>query len=399
MAIHKLTVRKLASLSKPGKYGDGNGLYLYVSKNLASSWVFRYQIKGVKHYIGLGGSHAVNIKEAREKVRRARALLAQGTDPLQALRSTSAMQGQVANPASGNKTFDECASEYIAAHKGAWRDDRHAAQWANSIKTYASPYFGKMPVSRITTPIVLQALVAIWNTKTETASRLRGRIERVLSFATVRGYRRGENPARWDGHLQELLPRPSRIKRVRHYPSMPYWEVGLFFGQLCLSVDIGAMALGFTILTASRTSESLYARWQEIDFEGRVWRIPGERMKNGRPHSVPLADATLSILRRQFGLHPEWIFPGVGRSRPLHSSSMLSVLARMGLRGVTVHGFRSSFRVWAAEKTAYPREVVEMALAHRQTSATEEAYQRSDLFERRRELMRDWAKWCIAAKT
>ncbi|MDR1424122.1 MAG: integrase arm-type DNA-binding domain-containing protein [Azoarcus sp.] len=389
VSIEKLTPRQLAHILKPGRYSDGGGLYLQVTRMLVKSWVFRFEIAGAEHYMGLGPLHAVTLKEAREEARKARALLARGIDPMRAREE----KGRAC--ASGNRTFDECVAEYIASHKEGWKNPKHKAQWRNSLLTYASPHFGKTDVREITTPLVLRALTPIWATKTETASRLRERIERVLSFAATCNYRDRDNPARWQGHLQELLPKPSRVRGVRHHPAMPYGEIAAFFAALAADAGLGIPALAFTILTAARTGETLAARWEEIDFEARIWLIPAERMKGGRPHRVPLADAALAILRRQLGLHPVWVFPGKKKGRTLDASILLDTLERMNRGDVTVHGFRSSFRVWAAERTEYPKEMAELALAHKLGAAVEEAYQRSDLFERRRALMRDWARCCL----
>jgi len=392
MAIEKLSTTKILRISKPGKYNDGNGLYLQVTKNLVKSWVFRYQMDGHEHYMGLGSIYAVDIKGARKKAQKARECLARKTDPLQE-RATVVAKDKKRNER--NKTFDECATEYIELHKHGWKSIKHLKQWESSINTYASPYFGQVFVREISTALILQALEPIWVTKTETASRLRERIERILSWATIGDYRDGENPARWDGHLQELLPKPSRIKIVRHHPSIPYQEMSGFFKLLNAERSIVARALEFTIFTACRTSEALRVKWQEIDFAQRVWTVPAERMKGGRVHRVPLAEAPLEILGALKGLHPDWVFPNLRRGLPYCETAMFALLRKMKRPGITVHGFRSAFRVWAAEQTNYPKEVLEMALAHKQATIVEEAYQRSDLFGRRQALMQDWAGWCI----
>ncbi|MDR0672999.1 MAG: integrase arm-type DNA-binding domain-containing protein [Zoogloeaceae bacterium] len=389
MPIEKLTTRQLARISTPGKYGDGGGLYLQVTKKLVKSWVFRFALNGVEHYMGLGPFHAVHIREAREKARKVRTMLTQGVDPLQARETQDPVFLQ------GNKTFDDCVAEYIESHKAGWKNSKHLAQWKNSLLTYVSPCFGKRDVREIDTALVLQALTPIWETKTETAARLRERIARTLSFAATRGYREGDNPARWAGHLQELLPRPSRLKKVRHHPAIPYWEIAGFFRRLAEEKGCGAPALAFTILTAARTSEVLLARWTEMDFASRLWTVPAERMKSAREHRVPLSEAALAILRRQAGLHPVWVFPGKKSDGTLNASILRDTLGRMNRGEATVHGFRSSFRVWAAERTTYPKEVAELALAHKAGTQTEEAYQRSDLLEQRRDLLRDWALCCM----
>ncbi|MCL2591375.1 MAG: tyrosine-type recombinase/integrase [Betaproteobacteria bacterium] len=385
--IEKLSPSKVARITKPGKYGDGDGLYLQVTRTLVKSWLFRYQRKGIEHCVGLGPLHAVDIEEAREKARTFRACLARGVD-LMRERPTDIIKKN-----ENDKTFDECAIEYIAHHKSAWKSIKHLKQWKGSLSLYASPYFGNIAVREITTVLVLQVLKPIWAIKTETASRLRERIERILSWATIHGYREGDNPARWNGHLQEILPKPSRIKHIRHHPAISYQEIGEFFKLLNAEKSIVARALEFTILTACRTSEALHARWQEIDLKQRVWIIPGARTKNGRMHRIPLSDTVLKILNAMNGLHPDWVFPNLKRGQPFCETVMGSLLRKMDRPGITVHGFRSTFRVWAAE-SAYPKELAEIALAHRQATAVEEAYQRSDLFERRQTLMLAWAAWC-----
>jgi len=395
MAIEKLNTSKVSRISRRGKYSDGNGLYLQVTRTLVKSWVFRYQIGGKEHYMGLGPLHAVTLKEAREKAQKARACLVRKIDPLQDHATILSTKKEINEE---NKTFDECIIAYIAQHKNEWKSIKHLKQWENSLRTYASPYIGQLSIRKISTALILQVLEPIWIIKTETASRLRERIERVLSWAAIYGYREVDNPARWNGHLQELLPRPSRIKDVRHYPSIPYQEIGDFFRLLNAEKSIVARALEFTILTACRTSEALYAKWQEIDFTKNVWRIPAERMKNGRRHRVPLSEATLEILNTLQGLHPEWVFPNLKTRKPFCESAMFSLLRKMKRPDITVHGFRSSFRVWAAEK-AYPKELAEMTLAHKQASSIEEAYQRSDLFRQRQVLMQDWSDWCTRPPT
>jgi len=294
-----------------------------------------------------------------------------------------------------SKTFNQCVVEYIAHHKNGWKSIKHLKQWESSLSTYALPHLGEMPADEINTALVLQVLKPIWFKKTETASRLRERIERVLSWATVCGYRTGDNPARWNGHLQEVLPRPSRIKTVRHHSAMAYQEIKEFFGRLNIQEGIGARALEFTILTACRTTEVLHARWQEIDFARRIWTVPAMRMKNGKRHRVPLSDAALTTLHALEG-NPKWVFPNLKQDGPIYEAVMFEQLRRMNRPDITVHGFRATFRIWAAERTGYAREIAEMALSHKQTSAVERAYQRSDLFELRRALMQDWADWVLS---
>jgi integrase len=298
-----------------------------------------------------------------------------------------------------DKTFDQCATEYLARHRYAWSNEKHYKQWESSLRVHVSSRFGNLYAREITPAHVLQVLDPIWIVKTETASRLRVRIERVLAWATAVGYREGDNPARWRNCLQELLPRPSKVKRVQHYSAMPYWEVGAFYQQLETEPGFAARALAFTIITACRSVESLHAKWDEIDLVRRIWTIPGERMKNGRLHRVPLSDAALDVLGSLQARDSVLVFPGRKPGKSLSETSMLTVLHRMQRADMTVHGFRSSFRTWVAERTHYPPEVAELALAHVVGSAVEQAYQRSDLLKRRRALMRDWAAWCLMPNT
>jgi integrase len=390
--IEKLSASKIARLSKRGRYGDGGGLYLQVRNGRCKSWVFRYEREGTEHYMGLGSLHTVSLREARKKALQARACLARGVDPLRERAITIAQDVLVG---ANNKTFDECVEKYIETHKKGWNSDKHRQQWEHSLRAYAAPCFGQRDVGKVETSHVMEVLAPIWTTKTETAARLRERIERVLSWAATMGYRETENPARWSGHLQELLPPPSRVKTVRHHPSMPYQEIGAFFHRLDAEQRVAARALQFTILTACRTAEALAATWQEIDLAQHLWLIPAARMKCGRQHRVPLTDAALDILDSVRGMHPEWVFPSA-KEKPLYGSVMLGVLKKMKRSDMTVHGFRSSFRVWTAEQTAHPREIAELALAHSVGTQVEAAYQRSDLAGRRRMLMQDWAAWCTS---
>lgn len=389
--IEKLTALKVTRLSTPGRYSDGNGLYLQITKTLVKSWVFRYARGKSEHFMGIGPVHTVNLVEAREQARQARLLLRDGIDPLmhraEALAKAKAVQAS-------NKIFKDCMDEYIKSHKESWRNEKHQKQWEATLVEYACPVFGKMHVRLINTPLVLKVLEPIWKTKTETASRVRERIERVLAWATTQGFREGENPARWRGHLQELLPKPSKVKKVRHHPSLSYMQVGAFTLLLAREKGIAARALQFTTLTACRTGEVIYAKWDEFDLDAMLWVIPKERMKAHKEHRVPLVRDSLAILERMKGMDPVWVFPGAKQDRPMSNMAMANVLERMKRADITVHGFRSTFRTWAAERTLYPKELPEMALAHRVGTEVEEAYRRTDLFERRRALMKDWADWC-----
>ena len=381
MPTEKLTLRQIAKLTRPGRYSDGRGLYLQVTRQGAKSWIFRYERAGVERYKGLGPLYLVDLRSARAAALEARAQLARGIDPIAGCAPQE------------SKTFDECMLAYLARHHARWASDKHRKQWKSTLRTYVSPSLGDLDVRLIDTAHVLHVLEPIWTNKTDTASRLRERIERVLAWAAISGYRAPENPARWRGHLQELLPPPSRLKKIRRHPSMPYPELASFIQHLRTKPGCAARALEMTILSACRSSEVRQAQWTEFDLQRAAWTIPAERMKSRRVHHVPLTGPMLDILGHQRGLDPTWVFPGAMPDKPINESSMLATLKRLGYTE-TVHGFRASFRTWAAEQTRYPKEVAELALAHAVGSAVERAYQRSDLFDLRRALMRDWAKLC-----
>jgi integrase len=296
-------------------------------------------------------------------------------------------------------TFAACAAAYVDAHQDTWRNALHRKQWRTTLNDYAGPVFGSLPVQEVDLTLVMKALEPIWRLKPETASRLRGRIEAVLDWATVREYRKGENPARWRGHLDKLLPARAKIQKVQHHPALPYSELADFMEVLRSQDGIAALALEFLILTAARTGEIIGARWDEIDLEDEVWIVPGERMKAGREHRVPLSSTALTVLRRMNETREsDFVFAGGKKGKPLSNMAMLAVLKRMGRDDVTAHGFRSTFRDWAAEGTNFPREVVEMALAHTIENKVEAAYRRGDLFQKRRQLMEAWAKFCLTKK-
>lgn len=392
---NKLSAARVNSLKQPGRYGDGDGLWLQIGPSGTKSWLFRYERDGRERQMGLGPLALVSLAEAREKTHACRKILLDGRDPIEERRATRA---SARAEAAKGITFRDCAARYIAAHRAGWRNAKHAAQWGSTLEAYASPHFGDLHVGAIDTALVLKAIEPIWTEKPETASRVRGRIESVLDWATARGYRRGENPARWKGHLDHLLPRRQKLARVRHHPALPYQDVPEFMAALRAQTGVSARALEFTILTAARTGEALGARWPEIDFKSRTWTVPGDRMKAGREHRVPLPDRAVEILSA-LPREGEFVFIGARAGRPLSNMALLMTLRRMNREAITAHGFRSSFRDWAAETTAYPSEVAEMALGHTVRSAVEAAYRRGDLFEKRRRLMADWAKYCEGART
>ena len=386
-----LTAKQIEKVAEPGRYGDGGGLYLQVLPTGAKTWVFRFMLNKRAREMGLGGVTTFSLAEARERARAARQLLADGLDPIEARRE-DALQRRMAD--ASVISFDKAAERYIDAHAPGWRNDKHRQQWENTLRAYASPVIGDLPVSRVDTAHVLRVLQPIWTSKAETASRLRGRIESVLDWARVQGYREGENPARWKGHLDMTLPARAKVAKVEHHAALPWREVGAFISELRGMPGTSASALEFIILTACRTSEAINAEWREFDLNAKVWTIPAERMKAGKEHVVPLSDGALRILSAMRDLSESaFVFAG-RKGAPLSNMAGLQLLKRMGRADLTVHGFRSTFRDWAGESTAHPREVIEHALAHQLKDRAEAAYQRGSLFEKRRVLMADWAVYC-----
>jgi integrase len=384
-------------ISRRGMYHDGGGLYLQVSAGGAKSWIFRFMLDGRAREMGLGPVHAIPLAEARKRAAASRRMRLDGIDPIEA---RSAQRGQKKLEAAKAMTFDTCAAAYIAAHHTSWRNAKHRDQWRNTLTSYAGPVFGSLPVQSIDVGLVMKALEPIWQTKTETASRLRGRIEAVLDWATVRGYRKGENPARWRGHLDKLLPARSKIRKVEHHPALPYDELADFVAALRSQEGIASRALEFLILTAARTGEVIDARWDEVDLGAKTWIVPAARMKAGREHRVPLSAATVTVLEQMREIRQsEFVFPGGRRGEPLSNMAMLAVLKRMERGDLTAHGFRSSFRDWAAERTNFPHEVAEMALAHTVGDKVEAAYRRGDLLQKRRQIMEAWARFCATTRS
>jgi integrase len=390
----RLTALSVARMNKPGRYGDGHGLWLQVSPAGTKSWLFRYQREGRARQMGLGPVHTISLAEARIRATECRKLLLEGIDPIDRRHSQRA---EARVEASRGLLFKDCAERYVAAHEAGWKNKVHRAQWRSTLAVYCYPVLGDLPAAAIDTALVLKVLEPIWTAKPETAGRVRGRIEAILDWATARSYRRGENPARWRGHLDKLLPAPKKLTRVKHHPALPYRNLPAFVADLQERVGVSARALEFAIFTAARTSEVIGACWSEINLRDRIWMVPPERMKAGREHRVPLSDratALLEVLPR----NGEYLFIGGRAGKPLSNMALLETLRRMGRHDLTVHGFRSTFRDWAAETTAYPNEVVEMALAHAIESKVEAAYRRGDLFEKRRRLMDDWAEYCASAE-
>jgi integrase len=394
--VPKLSTRKVAALATPGRYGDGDGLWLQVSGTGTKAWLLRYMLAGRARHMGLGPVSLVSLADARERAKEARRLLLDGIEPLEA---RIAQRQRAGIEAASSVTFRECAERYIRAHEAGWRNAKHRAQWKSTLASCVDPVFGHFPVSAIDTGLVLKALEPIWTSKPETAGRVRGRVEAVLDWAAARGYRRGENPARWRGHLDKLLPSRRKLQRVEHHAALPYAELPGFMVELRGHKGVAASALQFVILTAARSGEAIGAKWSEVDFAARIWTIPADRMKGRREHRVPLSDRAIDVLgalpREKDNDH---VFIGSRSGTSLSDMALFVLLRRMG-RGVTAHGFRSTFRDWAAEVTAYPNHVVEMALAHAVPNAVEAAYRRGDLFEKRRRLMADWAQFCSSAPT
>jgi len=380
MKINKLSAREVVAAGI-GKFGDGGGLWLRVRPNGSRAWLFRYTRNGRVREAGLGPLENVTLADARERAQEARRMLANGKDPIVERRA------QKRAP-----TFRLAAAAYIEAHEVGWRNPKHRQQWRNTISTYAA-VIADLPVDEVGTTDVLRVLEPIWRTKVETASRLRGRIEKVLDWAAAQGFRSRENPARWRGHLDVLLPAPSKVKRVQHHAAMDWREVPAFVVKLRAQSGIAARALEFAIMTAARSGEVRGATWAEIDLDALIWTVPEDRMKSEREHRVPLSDEAVRLLRDLPRFEEsEYVFPSPRTGRPLSDSALTKVLRDLGLN-VTAHGFRSSFRDWCAETTRYPREVAEAALAHTISNKTEAAYLRGDLFDKRRQLMKAWSTY------
>jgi integrase len=416
--LNKLTALQVNKLANPGLYGDGGGLTLQITQAGVKSWLFRYMLEGKAHGMGLGPTHTISLLEARQKALDARKLLIDGLNPL--VIKKQKIQERVLERAK-MMTFDQCSKAYIEAHKASWKNAKHIDQWTNTLTTYASPVFGTLPVAEVDTGLVVRCLAPIWESKTETATRLRGRIESVLGWATTSGFRTGENPARWKGHLQNLLATIGKSSRTKNHPSLPWLHVGKFISALKTREGTAAKAVEFSILTACRSGEVRGAKWAEFDFTQKIWSIPADRMKARREHQVPLSEAAISVLtsmQRRAATHAVgetttnenmFVFPG-SKGQTLSDMSLTAVIRRMNEDedkpiwvdaagdGVTVHGFRATFRMWAAENTAYPREVAEHALAHQLPDAVERAYQRGTQFAKRQSLMNDWAEFCCPTK-
>lgn len=386
--IHKLSARAVDALREHGRHGDGGGLYFVVTPNGARKWSFLYRERGTSRQreMGLGSYPEISLARAREKAAAARRQLADGLDPIANRIATGSAP-----------TFEAALDEYIRSHGRQWKNAKHRQQWKNAIAQHA-PKLMKMQVNRIETEHVFKPLDRIWTSKPETASRIRGRIENVLDAAKAAGHRTGENPARWRGHLKNLLPKRKKLARG-HHPAMPWKDVPAFMTRLQKLESVSARALELTILCATRTTETLEAQWDEFDLEARLWTVPMERTKSGREHRVPLTARAVEIIDEMSkAKRSQFVFPGQKKNRPLSNMSMENVLRRMKVKPYTVHGFRSSFKDWASEATEFPSELAELALAHVVGDETERAYRRGDALDRRQKLMEGWELSCLSRK-
>jgi len=390
--INKLTALKVKNIKEQGWFPDGRGLYLQVSNTCSKSWVYRYQTGGKERRCGLGSYLDVSLEDARRAAENCRQLRLEKIDPIEHKRKLEADR-QLEKVA--GITFKECATAFIDSHKQGWKNPKHEMYWRNTLKTYAYPVIGDLSVQSVNTGLVMKVLEPIWFIKTETASRVRQRIENILDWAKVRGYRAGENPALWRGHLDKLLPKRTKVQKVKHFNAMPYVSIPDYFRGLRKIDTLAAKALAFTILTATRTSEARGAILEEINTDESIWNIPEERMKSHRLHRVPLCEESLKILEEAKVYQRDiFVFPALKKEKPISDAALLKLLKQTHPE-LTVHGFRSTFRDWCAEMTSYPREQAEAALAHVLKDQTEAAYQRGDMLEKRRKLMDAWADYCL----
>ena len=376
-------------------HGDGAGLWLKVTEGGSKSWILRYTMAGRERRTGLGPYPDVSLAEARDKAMAWRKQVREGVDPMKVKQEAMA----TARAEQAKKvTFAWCAAQYIESHRAGWKNAKHAEQWVSTLAMYAEPVMGNMDVALVETEHVVRVLEPIWNSKPETASRLRGRIDSILGWASARRLRSGDNPARWKGHLDSLFPARTKVSRTRHFAALPWKDMRPFMTSLEAQAGVGALALRFTILTAARSGEVRGMVWDEVDLSARLWVVPAERMKAGREHRIPLSDAAVALLRQQEQVllaGTNVVFPSVRDHKPLSDMTLTAVLRRMQRNDLTVHGFRSTFRDWAAEATDYPQEMAEMALAHVVSNKVEAAYRRGDMLEKRREMMQKWAEFIL----
>lgn len=375
-----------------GWHSDGGNLYLHV-RGASRAWVFRYVgPDGKRKNMGLGPLHSVGLAEARRTAAQLREQLKHPLSPVDPLTAKRTQKKEAARQNRRSMEFEVCAAAYIDAHRSEWKNAKHVQQWENTLSIYAFPVLGGLPVASIDEALVLKVLLPIWQEKTETAKRLRGRIESVLDWATFNKFRQGENPARWKGHLEHSLARPSKVAKVVHHAALPYQEIGAFMANLRQRQGVAPRAVAFLILTATRSGEVRGATWSEIDLDQRIWTIPSARMKMEREHRVALSDAAIELLDSMPRVDGcEYIFPGARQIRPMSDMTLTAVLRRMDRDDITVHGFRSTFRDWSAEATNFPHELAEMALAHAVSNKVEAAYRRGDMLEKRFAMMNAWA--------
>ena len=393
-ALHRLSNLRVERAKRPGMYADGGSLYLRVAEGGSKQWIFRYTVNGRNRDMGLGPVHTLTLAEARERATEARKLRLDGIDPIANKRArVAALRAADAKA----KTFADCVKGFIEDNESSWTSVKHRRQWETSLIKYTYPILGSLPVAAIDTPLVLRVLKPIWDAKRETASRLRGRIENVLGWATVHHYRSGDNPARWNGLLEHALP---AVVKGDHHAALPYTQVASFMQALRKDTGIVARALEFITLTAVRLGEATGATWDEIDLEAKTWTIPASRMKADQQHRVPLSDAAISVLKTVREIRQsDYVFAGFKPGRPIGGDALRELIKKLAGADVTVHGLRSTFRDWAAEQTNVQREVAEVALAHAIPDAVEAAYRRGDLFDKRRKLMGAWAAYCAKVET
>src|SRR5262249_48870909 len=391
--LNRLTNKFVETRREPGMYADGGSLYLRVADGGSKQWVFRYTVNGRLRDMGLGPTHTLSLAQARERAREQRLLRLDGIDPIAHKHAQrAALQAADAKA----MTFRQCAEGFIRDNEKEWTNAAHGKQWTSTLATYVYPVLGDLPVAAIDTPLVLKVVKPLWGDKTETASRVRGRIEAILGWATVHHYRSGDNPARWQGLLEHALPAKSKVAPTQHHVALPYTEIATFMAKLRQDTSVAARCLEFIVLTGARLAEATGAMWSEI--EERTWTVPANRMKGGREHKVPLSNAAMAVLEAMPRMS-DFVFPGMRDGRPVGARTIQDLVRQLGAGEITTHGFRSSFRDWAAERTTFAREVAEMALAHAIPDAVEAAYRRGDLFDKRRKLMDAWAAHCAKVET
>lgn len=395
-SLQRLSALTVDRAKAPGYLHDGGGLYLQVTSAGRKSWIFRYSLAGRRPEMGLGPYPEISLAAARTAAAGARSLVKAGKDPIR--ERDAEIERQRLERARG-VTWGEALPQFLAAHEGTWRNAKHRQQWRNTLDTYASPILGRLKMSAIDTAEVTKVLDPIWHTLPETASRVRGRIERVWDWAKVKGYCAGENPARWRGHLDKVYPAPGKVRKVKHHAAVAIDALPATYGRLTQSDGMAALALRFVILTAARAGEVTGAKWPEIDLEGKIWTVPPERMKARREHRVPLSSEAVAILTQQREcMHGDYVFPGWRDGRPLSIASLTKALKTAGRGSATVHGFRSTFKDWASERTETPNEVTEMALAHVIEDKVEAAYRRGELMTKRALLMGRWATFATSGR-